>query len=108
MNFFPPFLESFSILFSADPSVLLVQSLLVFVACVIVFLVLFATRDILLRSPSTAYQIFCILIVAALPVIGFLLYLLIRPSRTISERRMEKRVQELTAALHRKHQEKKK
>lgn len=102
MNFFTPFLENVSVFFSADPSVLLVQSAMVFSACVIVFLVLFATRDILLRSHSLSLQIVCILLVALLPVVGFLLYLLIRPSRTVAERSLERRVQELTAALHKK------
>ncbi len=65
------------------------QSLLVGGVTIVVFLVLFATRDILLRTHSFLLQVFCILVVAVLPVLGFLLYLLIRPSRTLAERRLE-------------------
>ncbi len=91
------FFESILIFFSADPSVLLVQSLMVAAACIIIFLVLFATRDILLRTSSLPYQIFCILLVAVLPVIGFLVYLLIRPIRTTSERRLEQKLDKFLA-----------
>lgn len=91
------FFESISIFFSADPSVLLVQSLMIVAACIIIFLVLFATRDILLRTSSLPYQIFCILLVAVLPVVGFLVYLLIRPIRTTSERRLEQKLDKFLA-----------
>ncbi len=71
------------------------QSLMIIAASFVVFLVLFATRDILLRSSSFVFQIFCILLVALLPVIGFLLYLLIRPSRTIADKKLSRQVEAL-------------
>ncbi len=76
------------------------------IACIVVFFVLFTLRDILLRTSSFLYQIFCILLVAALPLLGFLLYLLIRPSRTIAERRLESKVDEILEkfASHQKKQ----
>lgn len=61
-------------------------------ACIVIFLVLFTTRDILLRSQSFLLQIFCIVLVAVLPVAGFLIYLLIRPSRTLAMRRLESKI----------------
>ncbi len=61
-------------------------------AFIVVFLVLFTTRDILLRSHSFLLQIFCIVLVAVLPVFGFLIYLLIRPSKTLSMKRLESKI----------------
>lgn len=55
---------------------------------VVVFLVLFVTRDILLRTHSFVFQTFCILLVALLPFVGFFLYLLVRPSQTLAEQAM--------------------
>lgn len=55
----------------------------------LVYFLFFTMRDIFLRTHSSLYQIACILLVALLPVIGFLLYFLIRPARTIKEREME-------------------
>ncbi len=108
MDFLSSLVQNVSVFFSADPSVLLVQSLTIGATCIIVFLVLYATRDILLRTQSFLLQIFCILLVAALPVVGFLLYLLIRPTRTTSERRLEQKLDKLLQMMQKKGQEKKK
>ena len=86
-------MDLFSQFFSATPSVALMQFGLSAIAVALVFLVLFATRDVLLRSDSFAYQLVCIVLVAALPVIGFLLYLLIRPARTRKQRQVDRDVQ---------------
>lgn len=67
----------------------MLQIAMMAVGALMIFFVFFATRDILLRTESFAYMFFCIVLVAAVPVVGFLLYLLIRPSRTLSERRTE-------------------
>jgi ABC-type nickel/cobalt efflux system permease component RcnA len=74
---------------SDDPMLRLIQGGLLLAGCGVVFMLFYATRDILLRTKSFAYQFASILIVAALPVVGFLLYLLIRPARTVKERQME-------------------
>ncbi len=55
-------------------------------AALLIFLLLFTLRDILLRTRSFWYQCFCVLMVGVLPVVGFLLYLLIRPARTVKQR----------------------
>lgn len=68
--------------------VMMAQAGLVAAATVLVFLVLFATRDILLRTDSFLYQLVCVVLVAGLPLIGFLVYLLIRPARTRKERQL--------------------
>lgn len=56
---------------------------------ILVYFLFFAMRDIFLRTHSSLYQIACILMVALLPVVGFLLYFLVRPARTIKERELE-------------------
>ena len=72
-----------------NPALRLSQGGLILFAVCILFLLFFALRDILLRTRSFWYQFLCIVIVALLPVIGFLIYLLIRPARTIRERELE-------------------
>lgn len=85
-------MQTVSAFFSANPSVFAIQSAMIGAAAGVVFLVLFATRDIMLRTHSFLYQVLCILIVAMLPVLGFLIYVLIRPSRTLAERRTERKL----------------
>lgn len=60
-----------------------------------IFLVFFTTRDVILRTHSFLYMLFSILLVALLPGVGFLLYLLIRPARTIKERELEKMLKDI-------------
>lgn len=71
---------------SDDPAVRAAQVVLLSLGGLAVYLVCYATRDILLRTRSFLYQAASILLVALLPVVGFFLYLLIRPARTIVER----------------------
>lgn len=85
----PGFLQNFLELFSDHPWILSVQVALVLLGLTVFFLVLFATRDILERSDSFFVQLLCILLVAGLPILGFFLYLLLRPSTTVRERRLE-------------------
>ena len=84
-----PFLDSFLGLFSVNPAILLLQVGMACTAVLVVFLLAFVTRDVLLRYESFLMQCFWIVIVFCLPIIGFLLYLVLRPSRTVRERRLE-------------------
>lgn len=77
----------------------ILQILLMGGAALLIFLLFFATRDILCRTQSLLVQLCCILLVAAFPVLGFLLYLLVRPRRTLKEREMEEMVRESLALL---------
>jgi hypothetical protein len=85
MNSVLSFLQSVPGILSSVP---LIPAILVSIGSVGVFLILYATRDILLRTNSFLYQFVCILLVALVPGLGFLLYLLIRPSRTVREKEM--------------------
>lgn len=74
---------------------MLLRGLIVAGATVLLFLLLYVVRDILLRTRSFAYQLVCIMIVALLPIVGFLVYLLIRPARTVKQREQEHLLREL-------------
>lgn len=82
------FLSSASQFFSDNPSVLAMQVAMLALGVLVVFLVLYATRDVMTRTESFLVQVLCIILVAALPIVGFLLYLLVRPSSTIAERHL--------------------
>lgn len=84
----------FSVL-TDHPAIRAVQISLLCVAGVAMYFVFYATRDILLRTRSFLYQLGCILLVAVLPILGFFLYLLIRPSTTIRERELEKMLRKI-------------
>ena len=89
-----------SAFFASDPTVLALQLLMASAAFIVVFLVLFATRDILFRTNSFLLQIFCILLVALFPIVGFCVYLLIRPPRTLAERAMHRDILSLLSKLN--------
>jgi len=93
------FLDPFLLLLSDDPLLRMAQIALFFFGAIDIFLVFFATRDILLRSRSFLYMALCIILVAALPILGFLLYLLIRPARTLKQREVDQMVRKLCEKL---------
>ena len=96
------FLDPVLLLLSDDPFLRAVQAVLLLLGAIDIFFVFFATRDILLRTHSFLYMVVCIFIVAALPLLGFLLYLLIRPARTVQQRETDRFVREMSKVL-RKH-----
>ncbi len=81
-----------------DPALRFEQGGLILFAILILFLLFYALRDILLRTRSFWYQFFCIVIVTLLPIIGFLIYLLIRPARTVKQRELEAMILTLFAS----------
>jgi hypothetical protein len=76
----------------------ILQAAVIAISVILLFLLLYTLRDILLRTRSFLYQFVCILLVGALPILGFLLYLLIRPARTLKERETEEMVRRLLGA----------
>lgn len=83
--------------FLDNPGLRAAQSGLVILGIIVLFLLFFALRDILLRTRSFWYQFVCIVIVTLFPIVGFLVYLLIRPARTIKERELESMILTLVA-----------
>ncbi|MDD5026480.1 MAG: PLDc N-terminal domain-containing protein [Candidatus Peribacteraceae bacterium] len=84
------YLDPWLTFLAADPVLRSLQMTMIVLGTIAVFLVFYTTRDILLRTNSFPYMLLCILIVAVLPGVGFLLYLLIRPPRTVRERELER------------------
>jgi hypothetical protein len=96
---FQAFLDSAFTFVGEDPVLRGIQALLAFGAFTLVFLIFYATRDILLRTRSLTAQLGCVLLVALFPVVGFFLYLLLRPARTVAERTMGESLQRIEALL---------
>lgn len=92
------FSQPWLVFLAEDPALRLLQIGMLLLGCIVIFLVFFATKDILLRTHSFWYMCICIILVALLPIVGFLLYILIRPPRTIKEREQEEVLVELLAA----------
>jgi len=88
-------IEPWLLFIAQDPMLRAVQISMLLLGSLAIFLVFFATRDILLRTNSFIYMFFCILLVAVVPGIGFFIYLLIRPARTTKERELERMVREI-------------
>lgn len=87
--------ENMASLLSQDPLLLVSQLSVMALALLVLFLLFYALRDILHRTHSLTYQFLCILLVGVLPVAGFLLYLLVRPARTLAERETDRKVADL-------------
>lgn len=98
-----PFVDSLLQSLSVNPTLVLTQVAMFTVAVFLVFLVLFTTRDVIVRSRSFLFQLFSIVLVAALPVVGFLVYILVRPSSTERERALEATVQQIMDTLQKSH-----
>lgn len=99
MDSFSSVFEGASAFLASDPSVLAMQIAMISLAFLVVYLILFVTRDIILRTHSFLYQVGCILLTALLPIVGFFLYLLIRPSTTLFERTLDHKVGLLLARM---------
>ncbi|OGJ59372.1 hypothetical protein A2881_05250 [Candidatus Peribacteria bacterium RIFCSPHIGHO2_01_FULL_55_13] len=93
------FLEPWLLILADDPVLRGLQAGLLFLGVIVIFLVFYATRDILLRTRSFPAMLASILLVAFLPFVGFFIYLLVRPVRTIVERDTARKIDEILAIL---------
>lgn len=101
MNIPPTFqalLEPWLLFLAEDPMLRILQGAMLLTGALMIFFVFYATRDILLRTNSFLYMFLCIVLVAALPVIGFLVYMLVRPPRTLKDKEIERMLVELTGS----------
>ncbi|OGJ57321.1 hypothetical protein A3H22_00360 [Candidatus Peribacteria bacterium RIFCSPLOWO2_12_FULL_55_15] len=94
-----PTLDAFLGVLSDDPAARVFQLSVLCLGIFSVYLLFYTTRDVLIRSSSISLQLFSIFLVALLPVAGFFLYLLFRPSRTIAEREMTEMLRTLARGL---------
>ena len=90
---------SLTAFFPGLANVYFAQWTVMFCAVVLLFLLLFTLRDIVQRTDSFLYQAACVLLTGALPIVGFLVYLLIRPARTIRQRETDAMVREMFARI---------
>lgn len=88
-NYLQQYIQPWFVFLAEDPALRLLQFGMLILGIVVIFLVFFTTRDILLRTHSFWYMFISIVLVALLPIVGFFLYILIRPARTIKERELE-------------------
>ena len=95
--FIQSLLEPWLMFLAEDPLLRGLQIGMLLLGAIVIFFVFYATRDIILRTHSFWYMFFSIILVAVFPIIGFFLYLLIRPARTIKDREMEGMLKKLTA-----------
>lgn len=99
-SFLQPLVDPWLLFLSEDPVMRTFQVLLLLGGFLLIFLIFYVTRDILLRTHSFPYMLVSILLVAGLPVVGFFLYLLIRPARTLRERELFEMVRDLWEEEH--------
>lgn len=76
--------------FIASPSFQNLQlAAIVYVGLLWLSIIIWVTRDIIHRSESLIFQVFSILINIAFPILGVLIYLIIRPTKTMVEKYYE-------------------
>lgn len=67
---------------------------------VLVYIIFYTTKDVFARSESFLFMFFALLLVTAIPLLGFALYILIRPSSRTLERKMYAKLQIIEEQLH--------
>lgn len=97
VTFLQQFAQPWLVFMAQDPALRILQGVMLLLGLIVIFLVFYTTRDILLRTHSFLYMFLSIVVVAGLPIVGFFLYILIRPARTIKERELEMMMVELLA-----------
>lgn len=98
------FLEPWLLFLSQDPTLRQLQLEMLALGVVVIFLVFFVTRDVLHRTHSFLAMFLSILLTAGLPVIGFFLYMLLRPTRTIAEKEDTEMLREIIVLLRERQQ----
>lgn len=68
---------------------LILKLILIYFAALWIALILWVTRDAINRSNNLLFQIFVIILNIFLPVFGLVIYLIIRPTKTLLERYYE-------------------
>ncbi|MCK5602414.1 hypothetical protein KAR91_11105 [Candidatus Pacearchaeota archaeon] len=76
--------------FLSTPSFQTIQlAVIVYIGLLWLAIVIWVTRDAIHRSDSLIFQVVAILLNIAFPILGTLLYLIIRPGKTTTERYYE-------------------
>lgn len=99
MNNFLLSLQPLLALLAADPFIRSLQIGVLIAGSLLVYLVFWTTKDSINRSNSFIFILFSIVLVAFIPFVGFLCYLLIRPSKTLTEKNLLQAVADLKTEL---------
>lgn len=99
MNELLLFLQPLLNLLATDPVIRSMQIGVLSGGIALVYIVFWVTKDSVNRSNSFLFILFSILLVACLPLFGFLAYLLLRPNRTLTEKQTLISLSELTAEI---------
>ncbi len=84
--------------FSSNAFSLFLQGLILYIAVLWIAIIVWVTRDVNNRSNSLFFQVFSILIVIFLtPLFGLLIYLILRPGKTLTEKYIEEMQMQLLA-----------
>ncbi len=76
--------------FFTSPDLQTVQmAIVIYVGLLWLSIIIWVTRDAISRTNSLLFQVFAILMNIVFPLLGILLYLIIRPSKTVLERYYE-------------------
>ena len=65
---------------------IIIKLVLVYIAFFWIALIVWVTRDVINRSNNILFQVFIILLNTLLPVFGLVIYLLIRPTKTLLDK----------------------
>lgn len=82
-------MDQLFLFFESPVSKLLLQGVLIFLGLLWFALLIWVGRDIVQRSNSVVLQIFVLLLNILLPGLGLILYLILRPSKTLAEQYCE-------------------
>lgn len=95
---FDALFEQIQKILSSNVFTLALQGLIVYLAILWIAIIIWVTKDANNRSNSLLFQVFSILIVIFLtPLFGLLIYLILRPSKTLTERYIEEMQMQLLA-----------
>lgn len=82
--------QSLQQLFQSDIIILVLEGIIVYLAIFWIAVIIWVTKDSINRSTNVAFQIFSILLVIILtPLFGIFIYLIVRPSKTLTETYLE-------------------
>lgn len=95
---FDALFEQIQKILSSNIFTLALQGLIVYLAILWIAIIIWVTKDANNRSNSLLFQVFAILVVIFLtPLFGLLIYLILRPSKTLTERYIEEMQMQLLA-----------
>jgi len=90
MEFLSNFYINTLLEFIINPSFKTIQlAVVVYIGLMWLFIIVWVTRDAIHRSDSLIFQVISILMNIVFPILGILLYLIIRPGKTTTERYYE-------------------